>query len=101
MTVRGGIQDSIISNNIDPMMFMRRSTPSSFFFPNIDAQDVERVIECFKNKKSGLYSVPIRVLKEVADIISPIVAELINKCTAAGYFFPMSKGGASYTHIQK
>ena len=86
MTVGERIQDSIISNNIDSMMFMRGSTPNSFFFSNIDAQDVERIIKCFKNKKCGLYSLPIVVLKEVADVVSPIVAKLINKCTIAGYF---------------
>ena len=80
------VQESMSTNNIDPLAYMRGSYQNSFFYSCVDKDNVESVIQSFKNKPCGLYCVPMKVLKTIADIISPILAKLINRSFTSGEF---------------
>ena len=94
------VQENIVPNNIDPMLFMKGSYPNSFYYSNVCANDVHNIIQGFKNKPSGLYSIPVVVLKTITDIISPIIACLINRCFLNGEF-PQCLKVARVTPIYK
>jgi endonuclease/exonuclease/phosphatase family metal-dependent hydrolase len=71
--------------NQDPVKFVKRNDQTFVYFPT-DQQEVMHVINSFKSKNSNLDSIPSFMYKHVADIISPIIAELINSSINLGTF---------------
>ena len=63
------MQENIVPNNIDPMLFMKGSYTNSFYYSNVCANNDSNIIQGFKNKPSGLYTIPVVVLKTITDII--------------------------------
>jgi hypothetical protein len=59
---------------------------NSFFFAPTNAFDVLNVINNLKNKSSGLKSFPAKILKCIADLISPALVEIINSSLAQAIF---------------
>ena len=97
------VQESITPNNIDPLIYMRGSFLSSFYYSPIDEFQVQSIIISLKNKSCGVFCVPIKVVKAMADILSPVLARLINRSFMMGHFpqclkvariTPIYKGGA-------
>ena len=76
----------MIPTNVSPFNYMQRSYAHSFFYSYVNSSDINTVIQSFKSKPCGLQCVPVRVLKLISDIISPVIAELINRCFVSGEF---------------
>ena len=96
------IQESVSVSNVSPMNYMRGTYRNSFFYSHVDESNVQSVIQSLKNKRCGLYCVPVKVLKAISDIISPILVILINRSFISGDFpqclkiariTPIYKGG--------
>ena len=79
------------------------SISNSFFFRNIQTNDVVQIIDRMKNKSCPINSYPVKVIKELKAILSSILAHIINKSLTNGYFpskmkiarvLPLHKGGS-------
>ena len=72
------------SNNRGPT----RSNPcsSSFFLAPITPGIVKTIIESMKNKSSHIDTYPIKIIKSLSDIVSPIICNIINDSFETGYF---------------
>ena len=76
---------------------------NSLFFRNVLPSDVSSIITSLKNKTAPIHTYPVKILKELKTIISPILSDIINKSLQQGYFptklklarvIPLHKGGA-------
>ena len=68
-----------------------RSPPSStlrnsFFFRPCTTNDVDSIIKQMKNSSGNIDSYSPKILKVITDIVSPVIASLINKSLLLGYF---------------
>ena len=72
----------------------------SFFFNPTSSYSINKIILSLKNKSCPINSLPIRVLKHVSDIVSPILSILINKSVTSGVF-PQSLKLARITPLHK
>ena len=55
-------------------------------FTAVTASDVARFIGRLPNKTSSADPIPTSVLKEIADLVAPYVAELFTRSLANGYY---------------
>ena len=85
-TVGSNIAQSFRTSVTEHKKYLNNSIPSSFFFAPIIAADVRAVIMNFKSKKSCIDTYGIDVLKTLSNIISPIIASLINNSMTSGKF---------------
>ena len=57
-----------------------KSSDTSFFFKPVTPHEVKlEILSIPNNKSSGLYSCPTQLLKRSCDIISPVLANFLNK----------------------
>ena len=84
-SIAGVLDDQIPQSNIDPTSYINR-LPNSFVLAETDDSEVYNVINSFKNKGCHTDSIPVFVYKLLADILSPVIARLINKSFAEGVF---------------
>ena len=83
----GSNYDSKIPNSdIDPCKFMNASPNFSFFLEPVSPLEVGFHIKNLKNSKQNINSISISMFKEHHEILSPIIADLINKCFETGTF---------------
>ena len=85
-SVGSAISNSIRPNHIDPLTYMEGSYPRSFFYSHVRSSDVNEVLLSFKNKNCSLTAVPLKIFKYISDIVSPVLATLINKSFLSGKF---------------
>ena len=83
--------DESLPNNIPQHSDHRdptRANPcsSSFFLAPITPGIVKTIIENMKNKSSHIDTYPIRIIKSLIDILSPIICNIINDSFENGYF---------------
>ena len=71
--------------DVDPLIYVK-SQINSFFCSNTDAAEVESIIRNFKSKQSNINDIPNFLYKYVADLVSPLVANLINSSFEEGVF---------------
>ena len=90
-TIGSNIAQNFRTNLNEHKKYLNNSTASSFFFAPIIAPDVRAIIMNFKSKKSCIDSYGIDLLKYLSNIISPIIASLINKSMTSGKFPKMFK----------
>ena len=81
-SVAPNLSRNIPSTNIDPVSLINNN-PNSFVY--FDAE-VQQSILSSKNKGSPIDCVPNFILKYVADVISPVLCELINNSFNSGVF---------------
>ena len=78
--------DSMIPRtNIDPLSYIDR-LPNSFVLNNTDESEVLNIIKSFKSKGSHIKTIPPFVFKLIADLIAPIISNLINASFKEGIF---------------
>ena len=77
-SVGSELTNSVQSQGINPMTYLRGIYQGSFFYTFVDGVDVRNIVMSLKNKPCHILVVPVAVLKAVADIISPPLACLIN-----------------------
>ena len=80
------IAESCNASPFDPLHYMQGDYPNSFFLKAVTPQDVGNSIKSLKDKKCDLYSVPVKIIKSVCDIVSPVIASIINGSFESGIF---------------
>ena len=83
--VASNISHNAPTNNIDPLSYVNRIRSSLFLSP-VTINEVFNIIKSLKCTKSGLNSFPVRMFKLFADILAPIVADIVNLCFISGKF---------------
>ena len=79
--------EGISSNgNLDPLSYMGNRCQNSFFLRETNATEVTKIFLGFTNKKTGLNNIPIKILKKVLNIISPMLSDLFNESIKHGLF---------------
>ena len=99
-TVGSKISDSFGNNNSSSSY--PNFITNSFFFRQCTPNEVDMVIKKMKNKSAHIHTYSSKVLKHISNIISPLLANIINKSLCTGYFpskfktarvIPLHKGG--------
>ena len=70
---------------IDPLSYLSRN-PHSFVYFKVDYTEVKKQILSFKSKPSNIKSIPSFDYKFIVDVISPVLAKLINQSFEEGIF---------------
>ena len=73
---------------------------NSFYFSPTTNNEIRSIIYSLKNKKNNIHTISVNILKNLSDVISPILCKLINKSLASGYF-PESLKVARVTPLPK
>ena len=64
-----------------------KSPDTSFFLKPVTSHEVKlEILSIRNNKSSGLYSCPTQLLKRSCDIISPVLANFLNKSVSLGVY---------------
>ena len=101
-SVGGNISNAFAGNNNANSYDNVPYQPTHMTFENTTAYEVFKVINSLKNKSCPVSSYPVKVLKYISDIISPILADIINNSFSTGTFpellkvarvVPVYKGG--------
>ena len=58
----------------------------SFQFYDCTPQEIESIIRSLKSKRCAPQEIPVSILKQVVDIISPIISQLVNSSVSDGSF---------------
>ena len=69
---------------IDPLSYLSRN-PNSFVYFEIKSE-IKKQILSFKSKPSNIKSIPSFAYKCIADVLSPVLAKLINQSFEEGIF---------------
>jgi len=94
------ITDSIPDNGKTPNSYITTNLPNSFFFSPISTNTTKNIIMTIKNKAGKLAEIPVKVIKYLSPIISPIICYIINLSLSTGQF-PDSLKVARVTPIHK
>jgi hypothetical protein len=84
-SVATDLENQIPVNNVDPLQYMTPHCQSFVCLPT-DSHEVNGLILSFKNKNSDLGSIPSFIYKRIADVLAPVVADLINCSFTTGVF---------------
>ena len=79
------IEDAIPTTNFDPLSPIVRNSSSMFLSPVGDAECAD-VIKSLKNTKQDPNTLPVKILKENIETLSPVICDLINTCFSSGAF---------------
>ena len=71
--------------------YLKRPCESSIFLEDCSADEISNIITEFENNKAS--DIPIVIVKKSSNIISPILATLLNDCMISGIFPNMLKVG--------
>ena len=84
-TIADELDSSIPPSNLDPISYIDDST-NSFFFNPTTTQEIINCINSFESKSAPIDQIPTFIFKHIAEIISPLISQLINNSVAAGFF---------------
>ena len=70
---------------IEPLSYLARN-PHSFVYFEVDSAEVKKQILSFKSKPSNIKSIPSFTYKCIVDVLSPVLAKLINQSFEEGIF---------------
>ena len=80
----------------------RRIVEHSMYFRPADHREINKIIMAFKNKKSSLLDLPVKLLKFLSNKISPVISDIFNYCFESSAYpssfkiarvVPVHKGG--------
>ena len=80
------IGDSLSDSDEDVNSYLLGNYVSSCYFHPVTDQEVYGEIMSLKNKKCVQSVIPVKVIKSIADIISPCLSCLFNNCLVEGKF---------------
>ena len=90
--------------NVNHSIISLNQIQNSLFFRNVLPSDITSIIDNMENKPSPIHNYSVRIMKEIKDLIAPILSHIINKSLQQGYFptklklarvIPLHKGGSS------
>ena len=83
----GAVYDSEIpSSDLDPCQFINVTHPSYFFLEPASPLEGEYHIKSLTNSKQDIDTISVLTLKENSEILSHILADIINICFQTGIF---------------
>ena len=85
-TIGSNIANSIDNQFHDHREYLTGSYTDSMFFGPTTPQQIYSIIHKLKNKKCNIFNIPVRLLKSISDILSPVLCKLINKSILLGTF---------------
>ena len=59
---------------------------NSFFLAPVSPSECSFIIRNLKNSKQDINTIPVKILSEVSDFVSPILSKLINRCFSSGTY---------------
>ena len=89
---------------MSPDRFLKNRNPTDFVLAHISDNEILDIIKALPNKATGPASIPLKLLKSVADIIIFPLARIINLSFSSGTFpdvlktqkiIPLHKGGST------
>ena len=80
------LNSNLPSSNLDPLSFVKPNTKSSMHLWRATAAECTQIIKSLKNTKVSPESLPVFLLKENAEILAPIIRNIINRCFSSGIF---------------
>ena len=90
--------------NMSPAIFLKNRNQFNLIIAHISEEEVLKIIESLPNKSTGPFSIPLRLLKVIADIIVVPLCYIINLSFSTGVFpdiwkvakvIPLHKGGST------
>lgn len=103
-TIAAQITNEIPQTDIDPIDYLKKAIlpeDISFSFMTVPETEVIQVINNLKNKNStDIYGLSVKMIKTIANFISPLLTRLINQCFFEGKF-PSALKKAIVTPIYK
>ena len=93
-----------VSQNINPEKFLNKRNQFEFIFDPVIETEVLQIINNLDNKSTGPYSIPIKLIKIIPDLIIKPLCGLINQSFSSGIFpdllkivkvVPIHKGGST------
>ena len=89
---------------MSPDKFLKKRNQFNFIIAHISEEEVLKIIESLPNKSTGPASLPLKLLKMIADIIVVPLCNIINLSFSTGVFpdvlkiakvIPLHKGGST------
>ena len=75
------------SNNSNPLQYLFQKSPiNSFFFTHVTNAEIRSAILSIKNKSSHFSTYPLKIIKILEPLISPLLAIIANKSLNTGVF---------------
>ena len=93
-----------VSHNVQPEKFLKERNQIDFFLNPTSESEVLEIINNLENKSTGPYSVPIKLIKIIPDLIITPLCRIINQSFLVGKFpdllkivkvVPIHKGGST------
>ena len=93
-----------VSVNITPEKFLKDRSDFEFLISNVTEDEVLEIIKSLENKSTGPYSIPLKLLNIIPDLIIQPLCRLINKSFSSGIFpdllkivkvIPIQKGNSN------
>ena len=75
-----------MSVNITPEKFLKDRSDFEFLISNVTEDEVLEIIKSLENKSTGPYSIPLKLLNIIPDLIIQPLCRLINKSFSSGIF---------------
>ena len=89
LTIFFSVADKLASKtppvNLDPL-YNVQSVPNSFVYFETSEVEICIILNSFPSKQSHIETIPSFIFKSITDLISPILANLINISVTSGYF---------------
>jgi hypothetical protein len=85
-TVAAELESNIPPSDICPLTNVSCNVPHSFFIYAVNVNEISNLILKLKKTSGNINTLPVKILIKVRDILSPPIANLINKSFSAGIF---------------
>ena len=80
------LAENITPNNINPLSYLGSRNENSFVFNPTTSDEIFKIVNSFKNKRTCLNNLRVFILKKVSHILSPMIADLFNDSISSGVF---------------
>ena len=84
-SIAQNLASKIPPSNVNPLSFINHQ-PNTFVFFECCESEIVEIINQLKNNKCSLHEIPVHIYKRVADIIAPVIRDLINDSVSNGIF---------------
>ena len=101
--IASSLETKIPTNNLNPISFIGNDKiiRNSFFLNPMTINECSYLIKGLKNTKQGLDAIPVKMIKECSEILSPILTNSINLGFKKAVFPTSSKKQLLYQYIKR
>ena len=79
------LEAKIPSSRLNPLDFVTKVDASIFLKP-VSIPECETIIKKLNNSKCNIDTLPVTLFKEVSNVLSPLIVNLVNRCFLTGVF---------------